>query len=122
MKRLVGLGALAAIMCTTALAAHTYSDDPRFTDENLQVIEKNLKTALEDGNYGVQASAAQVVREVKALVPKYEFYSLVVPLLHIAKGNGSQPESSRIVATLALYDLVGDSAIEPHGIMPVQTR
>ena len=122
MKRLLVLGAMVVVMSTAGLAAHSYSDDPRFTDEKLTVIEKNLQLALEEGNYGVQASAAQVVREVKALVPTYDFYSLVVPLLHIARGNSTQPEATRIVAALALYDLVGDSTIEPHGVMPTQHR
>lgn len=111
MKRLVSVGATVIIMCTSGLAANTYSDDPRFTDEKIKAIEQNLQLALENGNLGVQASAAQVVRQVKALVPRYEFSGLIKPLVRIVKDENVQPPASRILAALALIDLGGDSAI-----------
>lgn len=122
MKKLVGLAAMVVMMGAIGRAANTYSSDPRFTDQKLKAIEMNLRLALEEGNYGVQASAAQVVRQVKGLVPRYEFSSLVTPLTRIAKGDYTQPEANRILATLALYDLVGDSIIEQPTIEPTQNR
>lgn len=113
MKKLVGLAAMVVMMGTSGVAASTYSSDPRFTDEKLKAIEMNLRLALEEGNYGVQASAARVVRQVKALVPRYEFHTLVLPLMHIANDDKTQPQASRVLASLALRDLVGDSVIEP---------
>ena len=122
MKKLAGLAAMVVVMCANGMAANVYSDDPRFTDAKLQAIELNLQLALENGNYGVQASAAQVVREVKALVPRYEFYSLVIPLMRIAKDGTTQPEATRIVATLALHDLVGDSVGDLPTLPPAESR
>jgi hypothetical protein len=104
MKRFVSLGAILIVMCSRGLAANTFSDDPRFTDEKLKTIEQSLRNGLESGNAGVQASAAQVVREVKALVPRYEFSGLIAPLVHMVKDERTQP-ATRIVAALALLDL-----------------
>jgi len=98
-------------------AGNTYIDDPRFTDKKLQVIESNLQQALESASFGMQASAAQVVRDVKALVPRYEFSRLVIPLMRILKDENAQP-ASRILAALALHELGserGDFAIKRVG-------
>lgn len=122
MKRFAVLGVMVAIMCGSGMAANVYSDDPRFTDQRLKAIELNLLMALESGNYGMQASAAQVVRQVKALVPTYEFHTLVIPLMRITNDEKTQPETNRIVAALALHDLVGDSVVEPSLLTPTESR
>jgi hypothetical protein len=111
MKRFASLWALVIIISACGFAGNTYSNDPRFTDEKLKAIEQSLQFALENGNRGVKESAAQVVRDVKALVPRYEFSKLIIPLLRIVKDENTQP-ASRIVAALALHDLGGDFAIE----------
>jgi hypothetical protein len=116
---------LLIILITTIILAWTslhaadnrYTDDPRFTDEKLQAIEKSIQQALESGSFGLQTSAAQVVRDVKALVPRYEFPRLVIPLMRIVKDESAQP-ASRILAALALHELEserGDFAIKRVG-------
>lgn len=117
MKRRVVLLAIALLVWAGARAGSTYSNDPRFTDEKLQAIEKTLQQALESGNFGLQTSAAQVVRDVKGLVPRYEFPDLVIPLMAIVKNEDAQP-ASRILAALALHELGsarGDFAIKRVG-------
>jgi hypothetical protein len=108
---------LFVIAWTNGYAGSTYSSDPRFTDEKLQVIEKSLRCALESENFGLQTSASQVIRDVKSLVPRYEFSSLVIPLMRIVKDEAAQP-ANRILAVLALHDLGserGDFAIKRVG-------
>ena len=113
MKRFAVLAVMVAVARVSGMAANMHSDDPRFTDQKLKVIEVNLRLALESGNYAIQASAAQVVRQVKALVPTYEFSTLVTPLMRISNDERSQPQTNRIVTALALHDLVGDSVVGP---------
>ena len=117
MKRVVGLVATVLALWTSGHGGNTYSDDPRFTDEKLQAIEKSLQHALESGNFGIQTSAAQVVRDVKALAPRYEFSGLVIPLMRIVKDESAEP-AKRILAALALHELGsarGDFAIKRVG-------
>lgn len=118
MKRFTVLTATIIMAWASVHAAgSTYSNDSRFTDEKLQVIEKSLRGALESGNFGLQTSAAQVVRDVKALVPRYEFSSLVIPLMRIVKDESAEP-ARRILAALALHELGserGDFAIKRVG-------
>lgn len=117
MKRLVGVATLAVLVWAGGHAANTYSNDPRFTDEKLQAIEKSLEHGLESGNFGVQTSASQVVRELKGLVPQYEFSRLIIPLMRIAKDEDARP-ANRILAILALHELGserGDFAIKRVG-------
>lgn len=117
MKRFVGFAATMLIMWTSGYAGNTYSDDPRFTDEKLKTIEASLQDALESGNFGIQTSAAQVVRDVKSLVPRYEFSSLVIPLMRIVKDDRAEP-AKRVLAALALHELGserGDYAIKRVG-------
>jgi len=111
MKRFANLLALVIITSASGFAGNTYSDDPRFTDKKLKAIEQSLQLALESGNRGVKESAAQVVRDVKALVPRYEFSRLIIPLLRIVKDERTRP-ASRIIAALALHELGGDFVIE----------
>jgi len=92
-------------------------DAPRFTDQKLEVIEANLKVALESASPGVQASAAQTVRDLKARAPHYEFASLVIPLMRIVK-DGNAECGPRVLAALALHELkseLGDFPIQRTG-------
>ena len=118
MKRFTILIATGVLAWTSAHATGgTSTNDPRFTDGKLQAIEKNLQMALESESFGLQTSAAQVVRDVKALVPRYEFSHLVIPLMRILKDE-SAPSASRVLAALALHDLGserGDFAIKRVG-------
>ncbi len=117
MKRVLSLVVTIILVWANGHAGNTYSNDPRFTDEKMQAIEKSLEQALESQNLGLQASAAQVVRDVKALVPGYDFGELVIPLMGIVKDESARP-GNRILAALALHELRserGDFAIKRVG-------
>ena len=93
------------------------SSGPPFNPKNavrLAQTEKSLVMALESNSPGLQATAAQTVREIKAMVPGESFSVFVIPLMRIVKDEDAQVES-RILAALALYDLhsaKGDFAIK----------
>jgi len=105
------------VFALVALAVGQLVAGNRFTPERLEVIEQNLKVALETPVAGIQASAAQTVRDLKAEVPEYEFASLVIPLMRIVK-NAEAECGPRVLAALALHELnsdMGDFAIERVG-------
>ncbi len=75
--------------------------------------ELSLKKALESNSPGLQLSAAQTVREMKRMMPKMSFTSLVIPLMALLKDDKAD-ESVRTIAAMALHDLHssrGDYAI-----------
>lgn len=80
---------------------------PLFNPNNtvrLQQTEKSLVIALESDSPGLQATAAQTVRELKVLLPDESFSAFVIPLMRIVKNGDAQVEA-RILAALALQDL-----------------
>ena len=60
--------------------------------------------ALRTPSPGMQASASQVVRDLKVLLPEQEFSLLIIPLMAIVKNEDAEVPV-RMVAALALYDL-----------------
>ena len=108
---------LVVVFAAFAPSTHAQNDNgraPRFTQEKLNVIERNLVIALETPSPGMQASAAQTVRDLKELSPEYSFSRLVIPLMRIVKDEAAEI-GPRILASLALEELhseMGDYAIK----------
>lgn len=110
-----------AIMIAAALAAFlspsfgsTKSGEVWFKGAPVDAIEQNLAIALNTPSPGMQASASQVVRDLKVLLPDQGFSQLIIPLMGIVK-NEDADVAARMVAALALHDLQsakGDFAIE----------
>jgi hypothetical protein len=114
MKRvLMSLVGAIALLVMPVLAQEQGDRVKSLSAERLDQIEKSLVNALESNIPGMQASAAQTVRDLKALLPDREFSRLVIPLMRIVK-NEDGHACSRIVAALALSELhsdMGDFAI-----------
>jgi hypothetical protein len=115
MKRLKVYLILAFLFLTGS--AHTQNvnrSDQRFTEEKLHLLEQNLAVVLGNPTPGVQASAAQTVRDLKNMATEYSFSRLVIPLMRIVKNERAEI-GPRILAALALHDLhseMGDYAIK----------
>jgi len=78
------------------------------------VIEENIVMALQSDIPGMQADAAQLIRDLKSLRPDETFTSSVIPLMAILKDESAK-SSTRVLAALALDDLdsgVGNFAIQ----------
>ncbi|HET6272153.1 MAG TPA: hypothetical protein VFG32_04185 [Bacteroidota bacterium] len=85
----------------------------RFINSTVEQSERNLALALSSGSLGLQTTAAQTVRDLKALLPNHSFPLLVIPLMRLVKDENGDA-ASRILAALALHDLrsaMGDFAI-----------
>ena len=96
--------AVALLLVTSVPLSAKSPDDVWFKGTSVDLIEQNLAAALRMHSDGVQASASQVVRDLKGLLPDQEFTSVIIPLMRIVK-NEDGDVSVRTVAALALYDL-----------------
>jgi|WetSurMetagenome_2_1015567.scaffolds.fasta_scaffold912204_1 hypothetical protein len=105
------VGGLALLMSAVATAG---SKVTYFKGTSVEIIEQNLAIALETPSPGMQASASQTVRDLKALLPEQEFSHVIIPLMRIVKDeNAAVPV--RTLAALALHELNssrGNFAIE----------
>lgn len=113
MKALAFLGMMVLV---TPLVQATDTPRPagRFINATVEQSEQSLKLALESNSVGLQVSAAQTARDLKALLPREEFSSLIIPLMRIVKNEDAETPC-RIVAAIALHNLRserGDFAIE----------
>ena len=79
----------------------------RLSQEQLTVVESNLIVALKSDSPGLQASAAQVIRDIKARVPEYDFARSIIPLMGILKDNDKDP-GVRGIAALTLHEIGSD--------------
>lgn len=107
------LAALLLVAAITATAA-TKTDEVWFKGSTVDAIEKSLAMALRTPSPGMQASASQVVRDLRVLLPDQDFSLLIIPLMAIVKNEDAEA-SIRMVAALALHDLKsgkGDFAIQ----------
>jgi hypothetical protein len=115
MKRMLLFLCGALLACSPELFAQaTYAPpcDPCIKKRLPQTIG-SLRYALESGIPGLQATAAQTVRDLKANIPEESFSSLVIPLMRIVKDENAD-HAARILAAFALHDLNsprGDFAI-----------
>jgi len=116
MKQILVLAAGVSLLTAGGVRAQD-SSSPAFNPANevrLEQTKKSLVMALESSSPGLQATAAQTVRELKALIPDDPFTCLVIPLMRIVKDEDAVVEA-RILAALALYELrseKGDFAIK----------
>ena len=110
----------ALILVVLLLAVPAYSAEPTANHARLLVaadvdrIESNLVIGLETECACLQASAAQVIRDLKAQVPDHSFSKSIIPLMRILKDE-SINVGVRQIAALALHEIGsgrGDYAIE----------
>ncbi len=104
---------IVSVIATSLQAQTNTSPVVRFKKATLEQTEKSLVFALESKSPGMNASAAQTVRDLKALMSNESFSSLVIPLMRIVNDEQAA-EYSRVLAALALHDLhsaTGDYAI-----------
>jgi hypothetical protein len=108
------LFAVALVNVSTAWSTDNTAQAARFTRATVEQTEKSLVMALASNSVGLRTSAAQTVRDLKALMPERSFSHLVIPLMRIVKDQNME-DCSRVVAALALHELhsaTGDFAIE----------
>lgn len=108
-----GLSIAVIVFASSTLGA-SKSDEVWFKGSTVDVIERSLAMALRTPSPGMQASASQVIRDLKTLLPDQEFSLLVIPLMGIVKDEDVDV-SVRMVAAIALHDLQsgkGDFAIQ----------
>jgi len=105
---------VAVITFASSALGASKSDEVWFRGSTVDGIEKSLAMALRTPSPGMQASASQVIRDLRLLLPDQEFPLLVIPLMGIVKDEDADV-SVRMVAALALHDLQsgkGDFAIQ----------
>ena len=81
--------------------------------QKIDLIEQNIVNALRSDVPGMQADAAQLVRDLRSLRPEQSFSNCVIPLMAVVK-NEQIESGARILAALALDQLespMGDFAI-----------
>lgn len=100
---------VAGSMLVTASAVAGEADDyiASLSQEKIDLIEQNIVNALLSGRSGMQADAAQLVRDMQSLRPEQSFASCVIPLMAILKDEQAET-ASRILAALALDRLDSD--------------
>lgn len=109
LRRYTILGLFALLIAGLLGTSHARAGDnssgvATLSDSKLNQIESNLIRTLESNVPGWQASAAQVIRDVKARVPEYDFARSIIPLMRILKDE-SQESGVRQMATLTLYEI-----------------
>ena len=77
------------------------------TNERFSQTVRGLAASLQSGSPGLQASAAETIRELRAVLPSHSYSSLVIPLMGVVKDEHADV-SARIVAALALNELESD--------------
>ncbi len=106
--------ALAVFVSASVSFSANKNDEVWFKGATVDAIERSLAMALRTPSPGMRASASQVIRDLRVLLPEQEFSLLVIPLMSIVKDEDIDVPV-RIVAALALHDLnsgKGDFAIQ----------
>ena len=112
---LAALCLVAGGLLVTAPAFAGESDDyvSALPQQKFDLIELNIVNALQSGIPGMQADAAQLVRDLNNARPDISFSGCVIPLMAILKNEDAEC-SARILAALALDQLnspTGDFAV-----------
>lgn len=106
-RSIVGALCLVAgrLLCTVpAFAGESDEYIGSLPQQKLDLIEVNLVNALQSGIPGMQADAAQVVRDINTIRPEQNFSKTVIPLMAILKDEEAE-SAVRILAALALNQL-----------------
>jgi HEAT repeat protein len=100
-NKMKSLKLLATSLLTLLLAVNLFASQPPAVKKNLNMdlVEKNLLSGLEENNRGLAISSAQMLGELKSS-------KAVIPLMRILKS--SNDEAARISAALSLYK-IGDA-------------
>lgn len=109
----------AIFFATAALAGEPTNSSSPFSDARVKTIESNLIAALESNSPTLQASAAQVIRDLKQSAPEYNYSRSVIPLMRILKDESADAGVRQVVA-LALHEIGserGDYAIKKEGLL-----
>ena len=89
---------------TTAFAGESGDYIGSLGQQKLDLIEQNIVNALVSDVPGMQADAAQLVRDLRNLRPDQSFAGCVIPLMAIVK-NEQDDSGARILSALALDEL-----------------
>jgi len=111
MKRLFLLLAIVLMVTTSAIQAQDAAT--RFQKQHLKQTEASLVNALSSERAGIQATAAQTLRQLEWTFPEQEFKSTISPLIRIVKDERGDTQA-RLLAIIALDGLhsdLGDEAI-----------
>jgi hypothetical protein len=93
------------MLCTIpAFAGESDDSIGSLGQEKIDLIEQNIVNALQSDVPGMQADAAQLVRDLRSLRPDQSFDGCVIPLMAIVK-NEEVDTGARILAALALDEL-----------------
>lgn len=93
------------MLCTApAFAGGTDDYIGSLPQQKIDLIERNIVNALESDIPGMQADAAQVVRDLKRLRPEQSFSACIIPLMALLK-NEQGDGGARVLAALALDQL-----------------
>ena len=93
------------MLCTTtAFAGESGDYIGSLGQQKLDLIEQNIVNALVSDVPGMQADAAQLVRDLRNLRPDQSFAGCVIPLMAIVK-NEQDDSGARILSALALDEL-----------------
>ena len=97
---------IAGAMLCTAPAFAGQGDDyiGSLPQQKIDLIQQNIVNALQSDIPGMQADAAQLVRDLRSLRPEQPFADCVIPLMAIVK-NEEVESGARILAALALDQL-----------------
>ena len=97
--------AAGGMLCTAPAFAGDNGDYvSSLPQEKINLIEVNVVNALQSDIPGMQADAAQLVRDLMDKRPEQSFSSCVIPLMAILK-NEEAESGTRILAALALDKL-----------------
>ena len=99
----VVLAVFVPVFTSVSLGASN-NDEVWFKGATVDAIERSLAMALRTPSPGMQASASQVIRDLRTLLPGQDFSLLIIPLMAIVKDEDADAPV-RMVAALALHDL-----------------
>jgi hypothetical protein len=93
------------LLCTApAFAGESDGYIGSLPQQKIDIIEQNIVNALQSDVPGMQADAAQLVRDLNSIRPEQSFSACVIPLMALLKNEDGE-SGVRILAALALDQL-----------------
>lgn len=114
MKRFILFITIALIVSISATQAQDAAT--RFQKQHLKQTEASLVNALNSESAGMQATAAQTLRQLEWTFPEEEFKSTITPLVRIVKDEKVDTQI-RLLAAIALDGLHSDMGDEVLAIV-----